>query len=141
MKKDDGVPRNSTPEEFDVTAIAKGVVTAILLGFAVGFLWGLCGIAAVLATGNAVSDSIALRILGFAVSILPNLIGGFVAARAVGHGELKHAFVTGLVLLVFTGLSDVVLSDSAFGWTDGAYLLVIVPITVLGGRLGSASTE
>jgi len=131
------VDRNLSAERFDVVAVAKGAATAILLDLAIGFSWGLCAFILVLATGisaDAISHSIALPIIGFAVSILPDFIGGFVTARAAGRGELKHAFVTGLVLLVFAGLSRAVLSDSPFGWSDGAYFLLILPITVLGGR-------
>ena len=135
---------HSAPEQFDVTAVLKGAAAAILLEMALGFSSGLCFFVLALAhviTEDTISHSIALPIIGFAASIVPDLIGGFVAARAAGHGELKHAFVTGLLLLVFAGLSHVVLSESALGWSDGAYFLLIVPITVLGGRLGSASTE
>ena len=133
--------QNSASNRFDTAAVAKGAATAILLAMAIGFSVGLFAFPLAFATdisAEAISNSIALHVVGFAVSILPDLIGGFVAARAAGHDELKHAFATGLVLLIFDGLLQLAFSDSALTWTDGAYFLLIVPMTVLGGYFGSA---
>jgi putative membrane protein (TIGR04086 family) len=118
--------------------VLKGVVAAILVGFVTCVPVGLVG--AFLAS-CAESIPVALPIVILLVPLIAYVCGGYVAARAAEHSELKHAFATGLILLTVLGPVYWGIRWPFLAWWDGLYPLLIIPSTLLGGRIGTPKTS
>ena len=74
-----------------------------------------------------------------ALTVLASVAAGFVAARVATADHARTVLVTGVVLLA-VGLAVQISSwDLAPAWYNVAFLILLLPLTVAGGRLASAS--
>ncbi len=123
-------------------AIAVACVYTLVAGAVVGFGWGLFG-AFLMATGGpyrfadtvfALEDG--AHIIPFALSLLPEVIGGIYLGRVVRRGVFKHCFILGIISLSLSFVMSLALGDVTVESRDLAYFLAIVPAAVLGGVMG-----
>ena len=122
-------------QKVDTTAVLKAVVIAFVVGLAIGAAVGFvgCGLAiAGVLTDDAVEDSIILHGFIFCLGLLPNVIGGYLAARFAGRNEILNGVVAGTALLAITGLFYLFPDDDPFTFMDGVALCLIVPLAVGG---------
>lgn len=92
------------------------------------------------------SGSIGFQIMDIVGSLLPPLLGGYVAARVAKTSELLHAFVVGL-LSVLTAISFALMipllgwTELKWVWSDLIYWFLFIPSALLGGYLRTAAMK
>ncbi len=80
--------------------------------------------------------------LGFylVASVAASLLAGLAAARIAGAPKTRWVWITAIVLLA-TGVPVQLLTwDQTPLWFNIAFLVLLVPVTILGGRLGGSHT-
>lgn len=88
------------------------------------------------ADGQVVETGVLLVYL--ALTVLASVAAGFAAARVAAAHHARTVLVTGIVLLA-VGLAVQISSwDFAPAWYNVAFLAVLLPLTVVGGRLAGA---
>lgn len=118
-------------------------VLSVLAGYVVWtlvFLGGAAGIRAVFASAHDAdggTSSVAVLLGYLVLSMLASLAAGFVAARLAPARRMRHVWIVAGLLLA-TGLPVQVSTwDTLPVWYHVVFLLALVPVTVLGGRLQS----
>jgi hypothetical protein len=124
-------------QNFDVWAVAKGVGAAIVASVILGFGFGFLAFSVFFTASASFQfdpESIVLLLVVFVIGLTPGLIGGYIAGYNAGYAQIRHGLSTGLVLLVSNAALELFCSE-AVSWSSVAYLLLIVPITALGGLI------
>lgn len=86
-----------------------------------------------LASGEV--TALGVLMLYLALTVVASVVAGFVAARVAASRHARMVRITGLALLA-VGLPVQIASWSlAPAWYNVAFLLVLVPLTIAGGRL------
>lgn len=88
---------------------------------------------------TAFTPDTGVLILHIVRSIVISLIAGFLAAFVAGENR-KAPFALGILLLLFGLMVQVMVWSYMPLWYHAAFLLLLVPITVIGGKLRSRAT-
>jgi hypothetical protein len=64
------------------------------------------------------------------------LLAGYITARLAVRRPLTHALVLSLIMLATSGAIAVMTWDAALAWYHVVTLVLIVPVILLGGKLG-----
>jgi hypothetical protein len=64
------------------------------------------------------------------------LLAGYLTARLAIRKPLTHALVLALIMLVTSGAIAIMTWDAALAWYHIVTLVLIVPVILLGGKLG-----
>ena len=119
----------------DTAAVVKAVIIAFVMSLAIGATVGFVGgglIVAGVLTGDAIENSIMLHAFIFCFGLLPNVIGGYLAARFAGQNEILNGLVAGTALLAITGLFYLFPDYDPFTFMDGIALFLTVPLAAAG---------
>jgi hypothetical protein len=103
-------------------------VVAVGAGF---FAIQVLGLGADIAIGSKVPLTVRLAYIAAF-----ELFAGYVTARLAIRKPLTHAFVLSLIMLVTSGAIAVMTWDAALAWYHIITLVLIVPVILLGGKLG-----
>ena len=103
-------------------------VVAVGAGF---FAIQVLGLGADLAIGSKVPLTVRLAYIAAF-----ELLAGYITARLAIRRPLTHAFVLSLIMLVTSGAIAVMTWDAALAWSHVVTLTLIVPVILLGGKLG-----
>ena len=132
--------RDSDSQKLDWGAVIKGLAVSIAIGVGMGVALGLAGLGLAFGTSVDVSglaDSAPFHAFAVVVSLVPGLIGAYVAARDADHSQIRHAIATGLALLTLDVLCRFAFLDLPRSCSDFVYLLLIVPNAALGGWIAT----
>jgi fructose-specific phosphotransferase system IIC component len=119
----------------DASAICKAVVVAFVVGLAIGAMVGFVGFGLVMSdvlTDDMIENSIVLHGFIFCLGLLPDVIGGYLAAAFAGRNYLVHGVVAGTALLAISGVFYLFPDDDPFTLMDGIALLLTVPLAAVG---------
>jgi hypothetical protein len=89
------------------------------------------GLGADLAIGSKVPLTVRL---GYIAAF--ELLAGYITARLAIRKPLTHAFVLSLIMLATSGAIAMMTWDAALAWYHVVTLVLIVPVILLGGKLG-----
>jgi hypothetical protein len=134
-------------------------VIRIILGVIVGFIvwsviwlgsnfflvwispgwWGrsLAGMDAAVQTKTAFTVDTAILVIALCRSFICSLISGYIAAL-IARGNTKSTLALGILLFVFGCLVQWYYLDVAPIWYSILFLLLLIPLTILGGKLRKA---
>ena len=123
-------------------AIGVACVHTLVAGAVVGSGWGLLGVFIMASSGpyrfadtvDALEDG--AYIVPFALSLLPEVIGGIYLGRVVRCGVFKHCFTLGVISLALSFVLSLGLDNFAFESLEVTYYLAVIPAVVLGGVMG-----
>lgn len=72
-----------------------------------------------------------------AYSVVLSLVSGWLSARAAGRSAVKHAVITGVLLLIVGVLVQISVWEQMPLWYHIPFLAAIVPANLMGARLGA----
>jgi hypothetical protein len=127
----------------DMKRIVVGVLAALIAWTALLVLTGIVLSAlwpAYAAVRETMTFTLLMMIARLAIGAVTLTLAGYIAGRIAREGRAKAALILGVVLLVIFIPVHVNLWERFPVWYHLTFLLTIVPLSVIGGRLAGAVT-
>lgn len=118
------------------TSVVSRVVRSLVIGAAVGILFGVLLLLAAAAVMTSVGTTTAVTPVALAVIALAALVGGFAAARLLGERGLLIGAACGALLFVVTMLGGLGIESTAGGAVAFLKPIIAVGFGALGGTAG-----
>jgi hypothetical protein len=109
-------------------------VISVIAGAAFGFAWGIVGFTAFMTaadSADAFYESTLAAMAGFAVGLIPVVIGAAYLTRAVIQQPYKHVAIFGGLNVLMAILFIPFFPDDPTTMSDGVYFIVLVPVALV----------